>query len=356
MFASLKRLLARGPKRTTVQAPVGVIRVEPAAGCVANANGRVGSQNSLQPADPSSAIVFRRYDRLPAGQGTAVRTVPEAVKGVFARLPDEMLLAVAQSMVELAPLNPVPHWHFGDFIQSPDIAVHVRHALWQAARERGLQGTIRMPWHGGTRLDLRLGHDLSLGLLTEGRVEPNEFALLDRILRPGMVFLDAGANEGIYTLFASAKVGLDGRVIAVEPSPRELVHLRTNLHLNSAHNVDVVEQALAEHRGTLRLLLAEERHSGQNTLGDFAYPSVVAAAAVQVTVTTVDQIANELELERLDVIKLDLEGAEIRALAGASRSLERFKPLIFVEALELGASEPAGIDRRVADAAGSREL
>ena len=125
------------------------------------------------------------------------------------------------------------------------------------------------------------------------------------------LFLDAGANEGIYTLFASAKVGLDGRVIAVEPSPRELVHLRTNLHLNSAHNVDVVEQALAEHRGTLRLLLAEERHSGQNTLGDFAYPSVVAAAAVQVTVTTVDQIANELELERLDVIELDLEGAEI---------------------------------------------
>lgn len=260
--------------------------------------------------------------------------MPVDVKGVFAKLPDEMLLAVAQSMIELAPLEPIPHWHFGDFIQSPDIAVHVRHALWQAARERGLQETIRAPWHGGTKLDVRLGHDLSLGLLAEGRLEPNEFALLDRILRPGMVFLDAGANEGIYTLFASAKLGLEGRVIAVEPSPRELAHLRANLRLNETRNVDVAEQALAERAGTLRLRLAEERHSGQNTLGDFAYPDVTTAGEIQVVATTIDQMARKLELKRLDVVKLDLEGAEIRALAGASRSLEKFKPLILVEALE----------------------
>ncbi len=295
---------------------------------------RAEQKVNQRPSVPSDALVFMRHDRLLAGQGTVVRTMPDDVKGVFAKLSDEVLLAVAQSMVELSPLAPVPHWHFGDFIQSPDIKVHVRHALWQAARERGLQGTICAPWHGGTKLEVRLGHDLSLGLLADGRLEPNEFALLDRVLQPGMVFLDAGANEGIYTLFASAKVGPKGRVIAVEPSPRELAQLHANLRLNETKNVEVVEQALAERIGTLRLRLAEERHSGQNTLGEFAYPDVIAAGEIQVAATTIDQMIRELELKMLDVIKLDLEGAEIRALAGASRSLEKFKPLVLVEALD----------------------
>jgi len=354
IFANLKQLLSRVPS-VARRAPTGT-----QGGLPSRTSGNIAREGATKSCDHTVASSHRYVHVPPHGEseprsgsvapaGTLVRAMPDDVKEIFANLPDEMLLSVAQFMAELAPLRPVPHWHFGDFINSSNLAVHVRHALWQTAKNRSLEGTIRMPWHGGTKLNMRLGHDLSLVLFVDGRIEPNEFVLLDRILLPGMVFLDAGANEGIFTLFASTKVGTTGRVVAVEPSPRELVYLRENLRLNNIHNTDLVEQALAERSGTLHLRLAEGRHSGLNTLGDFAYPEIKTASEIQVSATTIDEMVRSLQLTNLDVIKLDLEGAEIRALMGAPQSLQAFKPLLLIEALNSALEKQNGSVNKLLD-------
>ncbi|HYM02749.1 MAG TPA: FkbM family methyltransferase, partial [Stellaceae bacterium] len=216
-------------------------------------------------------------------EGTAlVRTASEHLTDIFDNLSDDMLLRLAEAMATLGPLATKRHWRFGDFEYSLDLAVHIRRSLWLNVRARGLRDPIIVPWHGKTKLALRLDNDLSLTFFSSGIFEPNEFALLDRLLKPGMVFVDGGANEGLYTLFASARIGERGRVISVEPSPRELGRLRQNLALNAAENVDVVEAALAERSELLSLWVAEDAHSGQNTLGAFAYQGIATSAVVEV--------------------------------------------------------------------------
>lgn len=290
--------------------------------------------------------VFEEWQARPSPAGrTMVNSDQKAISGMFARLPNGTLAKVAQAVASLDPLKPVPNWRFGRFAESPDLAVHVRHSLWLAALTRCGMTSIVVSWHAGTRLKLHLDNDLSLTLFAGGSFEPNEFALLDRLLRPGMVFLDGGANEGAYTVFAAARVGPAGRVVAVEPSAREIERLQGNIALNRLRNVDIVEAALAECSGSAPLLVAEKLHAGQNTLGAFAYDAVKSVGTQDVAIEALEDIVSRYGLSRLDILKLDLEGAEIRALSGATRVLAEMRPLVLTEVSEAALAHQGGSAR-----------
>lgn len=254
----------------------------------------------------------------------------------------DALVELAESMAGEPRLEPVPGWRFDAFATSPDPAVHLRDGLWCAAKDQGCDRAVTVPWHEGTRLALHFDNDLSRTLYASGCYEPNEFALLGQVLEPGMVFLDGGANEGVYTVFAAARVGPSGRVIAVEPSPRELERLRANLAINRAANLVVVDAPLAERATPVRLTLAEAEHSGQNTLGGFIYQGVDAIGERCVCAVTIDDLAQTHRLSRLDIVKLDLEGAELRALIGARNTLREMKPLLQVEVSDAALARQAG--------------
>jgi FkbM family methyltransferase len=258
---------------------------------------------------------------------------PEAA-ATFAGLGVEVLRRLAADLAFLQPIRPVPGWRFGAFLESADPATFVRYALWRAIQRRLPVPAVVVPWLGGTRLCLNFDNDLNQAIFVAGNYEPNEFALLDRVLRPGMTVLDGGANEGAFTVFLAARVGRNGLVLAVEPSSRELVRLRGNVAVNNADRVAVVPVALGEQEGMVVLTLAEDRHAGQNTLGRFIYPAVREIGRATVPATTLDALTQGHGLECLDVVKLDLEGAELRTLLGARRVLERFKPLLLLEAAE----------------------
>ncbi|HXI38587.1 MAG TPA: FkbM family methyltransferase [Bryobacteraceae bacterium] len=147
-----------------------------------------------------------------------------------------------------------------------------------------------------------------------------------------MTFLDAGANEGVYTIFAAQCVAQTGVVWAFEPSEREFKRLQENLKVNRLKNVHGLRLALAEHEGQAELLIAEAEHSGQNTLGEFAYEAVGVLRKEPVPVRTLDQVVVENGINRLDVMKLDVEGAEHRLVDGARSTLRRFRPIILFEA------------------------
>ena len=215
----------------------------------------------------------------------------------------------------LAPGKPrlmtQPGWRFAEeyYDQRRWLACR-RGALWEAGAQYRLTVPLTLAWLDGTTVEVTLGNDNSLCLYVCGSFEPNEFALLGHVLRPGMVFVDVGANDGYYTLFAARRVGSAGRVVAIEPSTRERANLRRNIARNRLDNVVVVPIALGSSRKVAALKMAHGIHAGHNTFGNFAHEGVQADNLEQVDVETLDQAASDLGLERIDFIKIDVEGAE----------------------------------------------
>jgi FkbM family methyltransferase len=247
-------------------------------------------------------------------------------------------------------LGVVPGWRFAVeySVTRPWWAMR-RAVLWQCAHDHGLEVPVVVRWLNGTRIGLTLGNDMSLCLYVGSSFEPNEFAFLDRVLRPGMTFVDVGANEGLYTLFAARRVGHAGRVVAIEPSSRERALLEANLARNRLGNVTVVPRALADAPGSAELKIAPKRHGGHNTLGRFIYEGDVVVAREKVPVETLDALAARLDLGRVDVVKIDVEGAELKLLSGGRGLLSRQRPVLLIEANEAalrqqGASAAAVVD------------
>jgi len=229
-------------------------------------------------------------------------------------------------------LQPRPGWSFAEEYYDLRLWMACRRgALWEAAKKQEAGMPLLLSWYDGTTVDVTLGNDNSLCLYVCGSFEPNEFSFLHGFLKPGMVFVDVGANDGYYTLFAARRVGPTGRVVAVEPSTRERINLRRNLLRNRIDNVRVVPAALGAAPGDADLRLAHGAHSGHNTLGQFAHDDVTAAQLERVTVNTLDRVADDMKLDRIDFVKIDVEGAEGSVVAGARAVLQSMRPVMLVE-------------------------
>lgn len=139
-----------------------------------------------------------------------------------------------------------------------------------------------------------------------------ERALLANIVRPGMTVLDIGANIGIYTRFLAELTGPTGRVIAFEPEPKNFSLLQRAVA--SIRQVTVVHAAVSEKSGTLRLYVADDLNVDHHT-----YDAGEGRRAVNVPAIAIDDYINSGE--RVDVIKMDIQGAELAALRGAERVL-----------------------------------
>ncbi len=142
--------------------------------------------------------------------------------------------------------------------------------------------------------------------------EPAETALCQRLLRPGMHVVDAGAHAGYYSVMFSHLVGATGSVLAFEPEPANFRMLLANLLLNDCGNVQARPLALAEGRGAALLHLCDD-NPGDHRLAP-------TPGRQRVAVETVDLDA-ALDGAPLDFIKLDTQGAEPRILAGMAATL-----------------------------------
>lgn len=243
-------------------------------------------------------------------------------------------LEKAKALAYVRPLVPYPGWTFASDWDNPDLAFQMRRRIWEFFNERRLEIPLQFAWYDGLRLNLYLGNDLSRNLFIAGCSEPNEFAFLSEILKPGMVFADAGANDGLYTLFASRRVGPQGRILAFEPSSREFARLEENIDLNQLPNVTPFRIALADRNAEEDLAIAGFEHEGQNTLGAFAHEEIALLRKERVPVRKLDDILEQERLSRLDFVKIDVEGAECRVINGARQVINRFRPILLVEAVD----------------------
>lgn len=194
-----------------------------------------------------------------------------------------------------------------------------------------LQTHLAIQWHKGLSLFLYPKVWTSQVLFYYGIYEPNELVFLEGALKPGQVFVDVGANMGLYSLFASRLVGETGIVVAVEPSARDYQRLQAHIALNQAHNIRARRVALAEREGTAHLQVATDENSGHNSLGQFGIGGTRLERVEEVPTKTLDSLVAEEDLPRVDAIKIDVEGAELRVLQGAQRTLQTSRPLLLLE-------------------------
>ena len=167
-----------------------------------------------------------------------------------------------------------------------------------------------------------------------GDFETMERSFVKRLLRRDMTVVDVGAHHGLYTLLASKCVGWHGRVVAIEPSPRECVRLEKHLRLNRSSNVELVSCAAGEDPSEAELHVVDRFNDGCNSLRPPATPEPVKS--IRVKVRRLDDILSELEIPKVDFIKLDAEGAELSVLYGAMELLNRSpRPAMLVEVQDI---------------------
>jgi FkbM family methyltransferase len=142
--------------------------------------------------------------------------------------------------------------------------------------------------------------------------------------RPGDIVLDAGANVGLYTRQALKQRA--SKVIAIEPAPPNLECLRRSFRDEiSAGRVIVYPRGVWDKEDTLEMHLNPENAAAHSFVTWSA-----RATLMTLPVTTVGRIVKELSLDQVDFIKMDIEGAERRALAGSSETIRRYRPRIAV--------------------------
>jgi len=156
------------------------------------------------------------------------------------------------------------------------------------------------------------------GSLALGIFEKEEVDLFRKSLRPGMTVIDIGANIGLYTIIAAKRVGPTGKVFSFEPAQEICLRLKKNIEHNQFKNVTVNQVALDNTPGA-RTLYLDKDNKGHNSFSN----DNSAYKELTVTTETLDQSLQKYDSPVVDIIKMDIEGAEPLAFEGMQETLKR---------------------------------
>ncbi len=163
----------------------------------------------------------------------------------------------------------------------------------------------------GLTVSVHAGDGLGFNLLTQGTWEPFETELFKKSIRSGMTVVDVGAHVGLYSLLAAALVGPEGKVFAFEPEPQNYDLLQKNIKANGFTNVVPLRKGVQDKPGTAKFYVHPERselHSVRK-LGKGA----------KVIVTEAGGLDDFMGGQRVDIVKIDVEGGEMAVLEGMGR-------------------------------------
>lgn len=265
------------------------------------------------------AGVLAMQDALGAEQARTIETLGQIAQeqGQIARTHSERLFAIegiaatAVTHLETLPALFGPRFDELEIKQRPLIAYDDES---MAIRMR--DGYVMAPRHLPTFVTM-LANATSRGL------EPGTGDVLRRLIQPGMVVADVGANIGLLTLVMAWATGPGGRVIAFEPEAVPRSNLEKMKHLNGLSWVEVRDQAVGESAGRLTFHVSDI--IGHSSL--YALPDAEEARTVEVEVVRLDDVA---PAKRLDVVKIDVEGAELDVLAGMKSVIAKNPDLAIV--------------------------
>jgi len=170
----------------------------------------------------------------------------------------------------------------------------------------------------GNGLKIRVAWNDMIGrsICERGYYEPETVRLIEQIIDEGSLFLDVGAHVGQYTLVASRRVGVRGGVHSFEPDPHTFSWLVDNVRANLLANVTANQSAVAADQEPKRLYFSTVDDIGSNSLA-LQKARQQTGRSLLVTCTTLDAYVAGKGISQVDVIKADVEGAELPMLMGA---------------------------------------
>lgn len=197
----------------------------------------------------------------------------------------------------------------------------------------GILGPARVEVEPGVSFFLDPRDLVPVSILRSGEWQPEIWSSISPALSNGSVFLDVGAHIGYFSMKAALKVGKPGHVVAFEPNPETLKLLRDNVIANKAENVIVEPIACTDREQTLTFYAAPVMNTSASSLArsNADISGKEAPRAYAVRGRPIDDVVRELNLTRVDAIKIDVEGAEVYVLRGAANTLKRFHPKVVVE-------------------------
>ncbi len=202
-------------------------------------------------------------------------------------------------------------------------------ALQEVLKRSQVRIPVRTRLGNGMKIKVHVGDYVGGQILSLGYYEPRTVKLIQSLARPGVTFFDVGAHVGQYALVASESVTGTGSVHAFEPDPQTYGWLADNIKRNHLTNVFTNHLALSDAPGTLDFYLSDVHDIGSNSLRP---PERFTGRTVKVTATTLDEYVKSRGVARVDLMKIDVEGAECAVLKGASALLDRDdRPVMILE-------------------------
>lgn len=178
----------------------------------------------------------------------------------------------------------------------------------------------------GARFNLNLSKDVDSRLFYYGFEEDitDQFV---KTLKKGDIVFDIGANIGIYSVLAGKIVGERGLVYSFEPANNAYEILNSNIDLNLLRNIKAYKLGVSESSGQVTFNKCED--DAYNSIGNKPMKEIKEVVTIQTT--SIDEFVKNNNIKRIDVIKVDTEGAEYLIFKGGMQTLKAFKPKLFFE-------------------------
>jgi len=177
-----------------------------------------------------------------------------------------------------------------------------------------------------------------------GNYEVEMARAISRNLGEGMVSFDIGSHRGYFALLMAQLVGADGRCFAFEPHPRVWKRLQATVSVNSLGQLEAHNLALGDSDGQVDFAVGHYEMTGSLLIGGEAVSPLTVDSRIIVDSRRLDTFVDGQSVARVDLVKIDVEGAEESVLLGARATLRRFRPKLLIE-LHNRPDDPAHVVR-----------
>ena len=194
-------------------------------------------------------------------------------------------------------------------------------------------GPLQAELFNKTKVNCDIRESIQQILYFMGYYEAIETYFISQLVKKDQVVVDAGANLGYYSLVMANLVGSGGKVHSFEPVPGNYSNLQNNIALNNFQNIIAANNlGLWHQQETLEFAIADET---ADNFGSYSAGTKSGTGnSIKCETTTLDSYFAENSISQFDLLKMDIEGAELNALKGAMGVLEKFKPYIVLEVCE----------------------